>query len=161
ILERCPGIDGVHARGAPLPAFDVEAPLLSVAGILGTTLATIPAQVPYLSAEPERIEAWRRRLGADDAFRIGIAWQGSRDQAEDRYRSLPLRAFRPLACLPGVRLFSLQKGPGAEQVDLAAEEVPVIDLGPELDAGGGAFLDTAAVMKSLDLVVSADTSIAH
>ena len=78
-----------------------------------------------------------------------------------RGRSIPLAALAPVAQLPGVSLVSLQKGPGAEQLREAAFRDRVLDLGEELDPGSGAFLDTAAVMASLDLVISSDTSIAH
>jgi hypothetical protein len=76
-------------------------------------------------------------------------------------RSFPITCFAALARVPGVRLFSLQKGLGAEQLEVARAEVPVVDLGPRLDESSGAFMDTAAVMKNLDLVVTADTSLAH
>jgi tetratricopeptide (TPR) repeat protein len=160
LLESCPGIDRVVPRGSPLPPFDVHAPLLSLPGLLGTTLDTVPAEVPYLSAAPDLVAAWRRELGAG-AFKVGVAWQGSPTFAGDRLRSVPLRHFAPLARVPGVRLFGLQKGPGREQIGPAARLVPLTDLGATLDEGTGAFLDTAAVMRNLDLVVTTDTALAH
>jgi hypothetical protein len=92
---------------------------------------------------------------------VGIAWQGSLTFAGDRLRSAPLRHFAPLAAGEGVRLFSLQKGPAREQIREVARRLAVTDLGATLDEGTGAFVDTAAVMKNLDLVVTTDTSIAH
>src|SRR5262249_2588049 len=126
-----------------------------------TTLETVPADVPYLSADPDRVAAWRRELGGDAAFKVGIAWQGSPTFAGDRLRSVPLRHFTPLGRVAGVRLFSLQKGPARGGVRGAAGQFAVPDLGSTLDEKGGAFLDTAAAMKCLDLVVSTDTAVVH
>ncbi len=94
-------------------------------------------------------------------LKVGIAWQGRLDYRLDRLRSIPLRSFAPLAAVPNVRLFSLQKGPGSEQVAALEGAFELIDLASRLDNEPAAFLDTAAVMKSLDLVVSSDTAIAH
>jgi tetratricopeptide (TPR) repeat protein len=161
ILSRCPGMDRLVARESALPPFDVHAPLMSVPGILATTIETIPAAVPYVFAEPRLAECWRAELGAAPGLKIGIAWQGDPKFPGDRYRSIPLRSFAPLAKLDGVRLYSLQKGLGSEQLAGVAEQMAVTDLGPRLDESSGAFMDTAAVMRSLDLVVTSDTSIAH
>jgi tetratricopeptide (TPR) repeat protein len=163
LLAGCPGIDRLVARGTDLPAFDVHAPLLSLPGILGTTPATVPANVPYLFADDQLVEQWRREVGGAGGFKVGIGWQGNPkpDRAGAGRRAIPLAQFRALAGLPGVRLFSLQKGPGAEQLHQGPDHLPVTDLGPRLDETAGAFMDTAAVMRNLDLVVSSDTALAH
>ncbi len=161
LLRRCPGIDQLLPGGAPLPEFDVQAPLLSLPGLFHTTLETVPADVPYLSADPQRIERWGAELAAVSGFKVGIAWQGSSKYAGDKHRSLPLKHFEPLARLPGVRLLSLQKGPGREQLAAVAAEWNVLDWTERLDESGGAFMDTAALMQHLDLVVTSDTAIAH
>jgi hypothetical protein len=121
----------------------------------------VPARVPYLFPDPAAVERWRRELGPVPAFKIGIAWQGNPAYANDRQRSVPLPEFGPLARVPGVRLYSLQKGPGTEQLRTIAGRFEVVEPAPELDATGGAFLETAAVMKNLDLVMAADTAVAH
>ena len=90
-------------------------------------------------------------------MRIGIAWQGSPKHRKDRYRSMPLLALAPLAAVPGVRLFSLQKGPGSEQVATVSGRFPITDLGSRLET----FADTAAVLRNLDLVVTVDTALTH
>ena len=161
LLRSCRGIDRLVARGDDLPAFDVHAPLLSLPGIFKTTLDTVPAEVPYVFAEDELIRRWRARLGLFDGVKIGINWQGSPQYPGDRYRSFPLACLAGLAGLPGVRLISLQKGPGTEQLGELGGRFPVVDLGSELDETSGPFMDTAAVMKSLDLVIACDTAIAH
>jgi len=88
-------------------------------------------------------------------------WQGSPTYRRDRQRSIPLEQFAPLAQLPGVELVSLQKGPGTEQLGAVADRFAVTDLGSQLDASSGPFLETAAVMHNLDLVIAPDTALAH
>jgi len=114
--------------------------------------------VAYLAAEPERVAHWRAALDARPGFKVGIVWQGNRHSIADLGRSPPLAAFAALAAVPGVRLISLQKGEGGEQLDA----MPMVERLPgALDPGPDAFLDTAAVMQCLDLVISADTAPAH
>jgi hypothetical protein len=125
-----------------------------------TTLATIPREVPYLQAAEALVVYWRGIL-PNHGFRIGIAWQGSPTFAEDKWRSIPLTDFAALAEVPGVQLISLQKGPGTEQLPEFKGRVPVLDLGPDIDSSAGAFMDTAAIMKNLDLVITSDTAMAH
>jgi tetratricopeptide (TPR) repeat protein len=158
LLSGCPGVDEFCPQGPPLPAFDVHCPLLSLPAVLRTTLQTVPALVPYLFPRPELLKEWHRRLRQTSRFKIGIAWQGSPQYRGDRQRSIPLEQFLPLAHLPGVELISLQKGPGVEQLGNAREMV--VDFGAELDAQG-TFLDTAAIMKNIDLVITADTATGH
>lgn len=161
IVRSCAGIDRLVPANAASPDFDVHASLMSLPGILRTSLDNVPADVPYLSADPSLCERWQREMSGDRSFKIGIAWQGSPKYKGDKLRSIPLRFFAALAQVPGVHLYSLQKGPGSEQVSALAGAFPVIDLGSRLDEESGAFMDTAAVMKSLDLIVSSDTAIAH
>jgi tetratricopeptide (TPR) repeat protein len=160
LLEQS-GYRNLIARGSPLPAFDVHAPLLSLPGILETTLETIPAEVPYLSAKPELVEAWRLRLAEWPEFRVGINWQGNSQFTFDKFRSVPLAEFAPLARAPGVRLVSLQRGEGLDQLEQLGAELSIVDLGPDVDQAAGAFMDTAAILKNLDLVVTSDTAMAH
>jgi Flp pilus assembly protein TadD len=139
--------------GVALPAVDTVVPLLSL-----PARTNLPAvQPPYLFAEPDRITAWKDRIGTS-GFRVGVNWQGFSGRSEDRGRSIPLATFQPLAAEPGVRLISLQKSEGEEQIPTAGFPLETLD---GLDAGPDAFLDTAAVMANLDLVITSDTSIAH
>ncbi len=142
-----------------LPRCDFYLPLLSAPGVLRTDASTIPCQTPYLAADPGLADQWRRELAGIEGFKIGIVWQGSRDFGFDRSRSIPLAQFAPLARLPGVRLISLQKGFGSEQI--ATVDFPVVDLSSRLDETAGPFMDTAAVIGNLDLVVAPDTAIGH
>jgi Tfp pilus assembly protein PilF len=144
----------------PLPPFDFYAPMLSLPLAFGTTLQTVPSATPYLHAEPERVRLWKSRIGAH-GFKVGIAWQGNPKAQVDPGRSLSLRWFETLAHIPGVRLISLQKNEGAEQLSALPPGMKVENPGDDFDAGGHAFLDTAAVMEVLDLVISSDTATAH
>lgn len=146
-----------HTEAAP--AFDHHCPLASLPGAFKTTLETIPAEVRYLRAEPERVAAWRHRLSGP-GFKIGVSWQGSTIKTGVG-RSFPLQALQQVAAIPGVRLISLQRGTGLEQLHSPAAAMRVETLGEDFDAGSDAFVDTAAVMECLDLVITCDTSIAH
>jgi tetratricopeptide (TPR) repeat protein len=161
LLSRSLGIDQLVPWGTAPPAFDVYTPLLSLPGLLHTTLAAVPANVPYLFPDPELVAHWRRELAPLRGLRVGIAWQGSVRHPWDRHRSVPLDAFEPLARLPGVSLVSLQQGPGAEQLKSLAGRFPVLFLGDLVDKTAGAFMDTAAILKNLDLVVTVDTALGH
>ena len=95
ILSRTAGIDRFIAQHEPLPASDVHAPLLSLPMILGTTLPTVPAQVPYVFPDPELVQHWASRLAPLAGFKVGIVWQGSKQHQKDRQRSMPLARFAP------------------------------------------------------------------
>lgn len=155
LLARCPGVDEV-VSGEQVPPFDVQLPLLSLPGIFRTTLETIPNHVPYLFPDDELVARWRNDLAAERGFKIGVNWQGNPTQAKDRFRSFPLTWFAEIAKLEGVRLYSLQIGPGREQL-AASPELPVVDLGDRL----GDFHNTAAIVRNLDLVITCDSAPAH
>ncbi len=161
LLKTAPGVDRVVSGEIGEDSFDYQIPLMSLPAACGTTAETIPMTIPYLHAESERVAAWRETLAAIEGFKVGIGWQGNPDFKFDRHRSMPLACFAPLASCEGVKLFSLQKGPGREQLAPLSDTLPVVDLGASLDEGGSAFVDTAAVMMNLDLVITSDTAIAH
>ena len=141
-------------------SFDAQIAISSLPFAFGTRLNTIPAEVPYLAVDAQRKARWRARIGAQ-GIRIGVVWQGNPNPEADMARSYPLAALAPLVQVAGVRLISLQKGYGVEQLAALSPDVPVETLGEDFDAGADAFLDTAAAMDSLDLVITCDTSIAH
>jgi tetratricopeptide (TPR) repeat protein len=160
LLTRCPGIDRLIGEGDAVPAFDFHVPLLSLPRIFKTTVTNIPANVPYLSADPSLAESWRATLDTTPGFRIGFNWSGRSGSFESRRRNLPLPLFERLAQIPGVRLISLQKGAGQAELAAAGIQFPITDLG-DFDTARGAFMDTAAIMKNLDLVISSDTAVPH
>ena len=153
LMATAPGVAGVVAHGETLPEFDRHVPLLSLPGLLNTTLQSIPADTPYLRPDPRLAEEWAGRM-AGGGRKVGIVWRSSLGQLSSPHKSCPLTAFAPLFELPGVRLFSLQKDPPADDLPLPGG---VGDLGGRLDD----FADTAAVISSLDLTISVDTAVAH
>ena len=161
ILSSCPGAERIVAVGDELPKFDFQAPLMSLARIFGTTPNSVPCTIPYLSAQPDRIEHWKNRLGSEPTFRLGIAWRGSPNYARDKERSVPLGWFAPLARIEGVKLISLHRGDTSDEIVSMKDQFAVVDFGNDLDRNGGAFMDTAAVMKNIDLVISVDSAAGH
>ncbi len=139
--------------------FDFQSALMSLPARFETTVETIPGKVPYVAPEHELVERWRERIGRQ-GFKIGICWQGNPAGAIDRGRSAPLTEFRPMAAIPGVRLISLQRKHGVEQLARLPDGMHIETLDP-FDEGKDAFIDTAAIMENLDLVVTSDTSVAH
>ncbi len=102
LLDGVVGVDQIVPVGGPMPAFDVQMPLLSLPGVFGTTLATIPAETPYLHANPVVVDRWRQRLtqpatGGPRPKWVGIAWHGSSKHPQDRWRSIPLTYFGTFA----------------------------------------------------------------
>lgn len=160
-LLKSSGFTGIIPGGSPLPRFDVQIPLLSLPHVLGTTLDAIPAEVPYLAADPRLIKQWRGQLRSLPGFKVGLVWQGNRDYAYDHFRSIPLAEYAPLGEVAGVQFISLQKGYGSEQLSALRGKFHVLDWGSSLDTTTGSFMDTAAVMSGLDLVISSDTAAAH
>jgi tetratricopeptide (TPR) repeat protein len=162
LLSHCTGIDRLIGQGDDLPRFDVHSPLLSLPNILKTSLQTIPGDVPYVFAEPKLVSHWRNHLQELSGLRIGINWEGGAGQGEHLKRNIPLEYFAALAQqVPGIRLISLQKGVPAAELTRLGRPMPIVTLGPDFDTTHGAFVDTAAIMMNLDLVISSDTSIAH
>jgi hypothetical protein len=161
LLASHPDVDELVLLNAPTtwPRCDSYLPLLSAPAALRTNLSTIPRDVPYLWADPGLTAEWRRELAGIEGFKIGIGWQCLRNFPSDEERAIPLAQFAPLASLPGVRLISLQKGLGSEQI--ATVDFPLLDFSDRLDEAAGAFMDTAALIGSVDLVVTSDTAIAH
>jgi tetratricopeptide (TPR) repeat protein len=141
-------------------SFDYEIPLVSLPRAFHTDLSNMENRVPYLQPDAGLVEHWRARVGAA-GLRIGICWQGNPNPRADVARAVPLPFFDALAQVPGVRLISLQRHFGLEQLAGLPRTLVVEDLGKDFDAGPDAFVDAAAVMASLDLIVTCDTSIAH
>jgi Tfp pilus assembly protein PilF len=157
LAATCEGVDQVALEGSSLPDFDVYAPLMSLPMIFGTRLSNVPAVVPYVTPDADLIERWRQELPLEGQCNVGIAWQGNPQFRGDSHRSFPLALFEPLARVDGVRLFSLQKGIGADQIGELAGRFAVADVGCRFSD----FMDSAAVMSNVDLVITSDSSLAH
>ena len=154
LMATLPGIAELRQDGAPVPQADFHLPLLSLPHRLGITLATVPAQVPYLAA-PAAGPSLARPPGTRLA--VGIVWAGRALHTNDHNRSIALEEFLALADLPGVALYSLQKGPRSGDIAALGARALVRDLAPAI----GDFADTARLVMQLDLVIAADTAVVH
>lgn len=162
LLSSCPGIDTiVTGQDESLPEFDVHAPLMSLPGTVETTLETIPSDVPYLYAEPQRKAAWREKLADRSRLQVGVAWQSHIGNGHDLARAIPPELFSVLADAPSVQLVCLQQGPGAKRLASLRQRFAMTEL--DIDAGeeGTELVEMAAVIANLDLVICPDVAVAH
>lgn len=161
LLGSHPDLDEVFAADEPFDAdgWDYWTPPLSMPRLFGTRLDSIPAELPYLTAEQERKVRWSRLLGKTDAgLRVGLVWRGNPNFENDRERSLPsLETLAPLGEVPGIRFFSLQKSMGEDEEAHPPPSLSMTDLAPRISD----FADTAAIIAQLDLVITVDTAVAH
>ena len=151
------GAGAVFVKGEALPEFDLHCPLMSLPLAFKTSLDSIPGATPYLAAPRDRVARWSHELRAERGLKVGLVWAGNRAHKSDRKRSLPLTALAPLFELDGMRFYSLQKDVKAGDAATLTAARNLSDLAPDL----GDFADTAAVIAQLDLVISADTAVAH
>jgi tetratricopeptide (TPR) repeat protein len=157
LFQSIPGIDRMVGSQQIDEPFDYHVPVMSLPGIFGTDLNSIPP-FPELNipASPPPQAARLLALGKD-RFKVGIVWSGSEKHATNRRRSAPFRHFLPLAEIPGVQLYSLQKGPPEKDLLRVGGQGLILELGPHVND----FTDTAAVLRNLDLVIMTDSSVAH
>jgi tetratricopeptide (TPR) repeat protein len=165
LLRSLPLRGKLIARGDPTPNTDFHIPLLSLPLALGTRIDSIPGGAPYLSVDPEAERAWRERLAALPGRKIGLNWHGNPEAEKHsalQARSFPLATAAPLAELPGITLVSLQKGAGAEQRAQVGFNARIAQLTDPQSLGAAEIAtETAAILKCLDLVITADTALAH
>jgi tetratricopeptide (TPR) repeat protein len=157
LVKGMPAADYVVSSQSALPAFDVHAPLRMLTSILGVTRATITQRVPYLAVDAPVRTAWRDRLAPDERTTIGIVWAAQPRGTDARTRSVSLEHFAALARVPGLRLVSLQMGPRAAELVHPPTGLSIEHM---LD-DSTVVLDTAALMQSLDLIITVDTMTAH
>lgn len=158
LMSSVSGIARVYVDGKKLPRFHLHSPMMSLPYAFTTTLKTIPADVPYLLPDPAPVERWRQRIERDGSgLRVGLIWSGDPEHFDNPVRSIPLSALAPLWQVPGVRFYSLQKGPAAEQSKNALPGLTLIDHTSDLKDLAG----TAALMANLDLVITVCASVAH
>ncbi len=158
LMQSVEGLTMIVTKGAALPPFDVQAPLLSLPHLFGTTLATIPAPARYVSAPSDFVQRFRTRLRAPPGMlKIGVVWAGKPSHKNDHNRSAGFAHFVDLLGYGGARWYSLQVGPRAADISAFDCQGLIDDLAPELDD----FATTAAAIENLDLVITVDTSVAH
>ncbi|MBL6958308.1 MAG: tetratricopeptide repeat protein [Rhodospirillales bacterium] len=157
LLENLAGVEQVIGAGGKRPAFDVQAPLLSLPGLLNTQLDTIPTQSPYLPVEAEIDAAWKNRFDRDPGLKVGLAWAGNPNHKNDRNRSIPLSVFEPMLALPDITFYSLQVGNNARDIDALPAACPITDLTGDVPV----FEQLAGAISNLDVFITVDTSPAH
>ncbi|QCO05983.1 glycosyltransferase (plasmid) [Azospirillum argentinense] len=160
VIRALPGGHRAVTAWEEAPPFDAYAALSSLPGLFGTRIDTIPAPLPGLRADPERVERWTERLDGllpHGYRRVGLVWAGRPTHGNDRNRSLTLAQLAPFFALEKTVLVSLQKGPAQAEAARYYGAAPLVDLGPELES----FADTMAVLAQLDHVVCVDTAVAH
>ena len=159
LLAKIPGVKQYLHRWTDVPGHAAHCRLSSVPHLVHTTLDTIPANVPYLHADPARITAWREKLDAKlprAVRRIGLAWSGRPTHPNDRRRSIPLARLAPLAAPGHASFVSLQKPMPPADLPAVAQLPGLVDLSAELVDFG----ETAALIANLDLVITVDTAMA-
>ena len=136
-------------------------PMMSMPRLMGTTVITIPAIKSYLHSSPEKIKFWREEMASyEKSFKIGICWHpGHPQNPHVAGRVIPLRLFADIAAIPNVQLFSLQKEEAATEIETV--DFNVIDMGGDPLSKKDLFMDAAAIIDNLDLVISTDTAILH
>ncbi len=158
VVKRMSSISKAVVTGEPLPKFDWHCPTMSLPLAFSTTVSTIPANTPYLDADPKLAELWGDRLGpAEGMFTVGLVWAGRPTHKNDHNRSMSLEMLAPLADIPNIRFVSLQKGAPAKQAETPPKNMLLFEATDHIES----FADTAALLSHVDLLVSVDTSVAH
>ncbi len=154
LLRTVPGVEHVVSDGDAIP-FSYHAPLFSLPRLLNIEPNTIPANVPYLSPQPESAQVWRRKIN-NEKLKVGLVWAGNPGHLDDRNRSIDLQKFAALLAFENIQFFSLQVGLQATDL-IRINSHNILDLSSELTD----YATTAAVISNLDLVITVDTSVAH
>lgn len=160
VFRDIPGVAGVFALNEALPRFDVQCPLMSLPLAFRTEPASIPAEIPYLFARPQLVDAWQRRLGPPTGMRVAIAWSGNAANQADQERSIPLATLAPALDVPGCEFHAIQ-------TDIRPADRQKLDRLPGVTDHSRAprelidFAGTSALISLMDLVISVDTSLAH
>ena len=158
LFARMPEVSQAFSGGDPVPPSDLCCSLLSLPRLFGTTLESIPAEIPYLRPDPARARAWQARLAADPSpLKVGLFWATESQISIAAQKSMTLAALAPLAQVPGVAFYSLQRGPAAQEAARPPQGMTIVDPGAAL----ADFSDDAALMANLDLVISIDSATAH
>jgi len=166
-LKLCPYIDKIISNEDKIPYFDVYAPMLSFPMILKTRPDTVPTSIPYLPADATLTKHWRNQLSYDKNFKVGICWQGNPNYSTHNLRmvvaakSIDLIQLLPLFAIPNSSFYCLQRKTGTDQLTTLPPDTQLTIFDEDFDVKHGSFMDSAAVIKNLDLVITVDTSVAH
>lgn len=164
LLSRCAYIDQLFSTKEPLPPCHDWCAVMSLPAIFNANEQTVPREIPYLFPDPERLAYWKQYLKDTTQIKIGICWQASVQNDASRppcaRRGMPLAQLLKLADLPHVTLYSLQQQDGLEQL-ASSTSTKLVTFDASFDTEHGAFMDTAALMTQLNLVITVDTAVAH
>ena len=164
LLFGCPYIDQLLQTRQPMPAHDAQATLMSLPAIFADDEPTIPRDIPYLFPDPELVNYWKERLAHDTNVKIGICWQSDVHNDVSRMpiarRGMPLDVFFKLKDIAGISLYSLQKKEGLAQLDNLPADF-TLHAFDNFDEEHGNFMDTAAIMQHMDLIITIDSAVAH
>jgi Flp pilus assembly protein TadD len=155
-LRGIAGIQEIFVQGQRISRFDTHCSIMSLPLALNVTSKSLRADVPYLAVPPDRVAHWQSRLDTS-TLNVGLVWAGRPEHPDDLQRSMRLADFAPLAAVPSVRFYMLQKGPAAAQASSPPPGLNLINWTAELHD----FVDTAALVSNLDLIVGVDTSVVH
>lgn len=161
LLKAIAEVDQVLIEGDAIPQYDYQSSLLSVPLYLETSLETIPVDVPFFTPTMERQEYWQQALSKLEGKKVGLNWCGNPDFPKNEFRSISLQTFLPLRDVNGIQLVSLQQVNGLEQIEPLKTSWNLWQPGAEYQAEVGSFIETAALIQNLDLVITCDTAIAH
>ncbi|MFC1842108.1 tetratricopeptide repeat protein [Candidatus Dependentiae bacterium] len=165
LLANCPYIDKLISTGKRPNFFHDYASIMSLPAIFESKEEDIPKQVPYLFPDKKLEKKWRKHFENNNAFKIGLCWEADLKNDKSRlacaHRSIPLEKFEKLSHIPNIEFYSLQKSTGSDQIKILPDHFKVKTFGPDFDNSAGPFMDTAAIMNQLDLVITVDTSVAH
>jgi len=155
LAQTVPGVDEVVPVGGTLPPFTCHAALLELPRLFDTTLETIPAMAPYLTVDAARVQAWRTRL--NEGLHVGLVWRGSPTNGNDHRRSMSAATMAKIAAPSGITFVNLLHNAREEELDFLARAGSIRNFGAEITD----WAETAALVASLDLVVTVDTAMSH
>jgi len=167
ILSLCPYIDGFFDRSKKAPEYDESITINRLPRMINKVYSDVSVDIPYMNAEQKLVDKWNMKLSKDKKFKIGVCWSASvmkdkkTGKVEKNKRSMPLHYFYPFSKLENVSLYSLQQANGMDQLKYIPHDFSIKLFDEKFDKKNGSFMDTAAVMKNLDLVITVDTSVCH
>jgi len=172
LIKNCPFIDHLILPGQKIRSYHDHASIMSLPAIFETTQETIPQNIPYIFPDKTVEKKWKnyfqtlsQEFYEKPPFRVGLCWQADLKNDESRlacaHRSIPLEKLEKLSHIPNVEFYSLQKNISPKELEKTSEHFIIHRFGDDFDKTAGAFMDTAAIMKQLDLIITVDTSVAH
>lgn len=154
-------VDRLIGNDVDPPTYDTWSFLLDIPGILGHDHTSIPSDIKYLKSNEQLCLKWKKRLGGCSGYKVGIVWSGNPKNPMDNFRSIPIEAMTPFRKLKGVDFINLQITHDLDRLTSLKSCFGLIDFSGEVDVEHGAFMDTAAILENIDLLISCDTAIVH